>query len=155
MPDTPVEPTDHGPYDPRLEVRVTRLEVDMREVKGTLAQMVPVLTRIDATLTSTLPHLATKAELTTAVSEIRSELASAVSSLRSEAARTRSELVTMIAELRTEAANTRSEVVGMIAELRASLADKPSKTYLWAVLGVLVAAMVASHGAGLAAIALR
>jgi len=191
MPDTPVEATGHGPYDPGLEVRVTRLEVDMREVKGTLAQMVPVLTRIDATLTSTLPHLATKAELTTAVSDIRSELASAVSDIRSEAAstkselasavaglrseaastkselasavaglrsegaRTRSELVTIIAELRTEAANTRSEVVGMIAELRASLADKPSKTYLWAVLGVLVAAMVASYGAGLAAIALR
>jgi len=180
MPDNPVEPTDRDPHDPGLEVRVTRLEGDMREVKGTLGQMVPVLTRIDATLTSTLPHLATKAELadlrselTSALSATRSETASAISAmrleaantrselvgmiaeLRSEAANTRSELVGMIAELRSEAANTRSDLVGMLAELRAMVAEKPSKTYLWAVLGVLVAAMVASYGAGLAAIALR
>ena len=79
----------------------------MREVKSVLAQMLPMLARIEATLASTLPHLATKAEL---------------------------------AELR--------------ADLRADMAEKPSKTYLWGVVGVLVAAIVASYGAGLAAIAL-
>jgi hypothetical protein len=79
----------------------------MREVKSVLGQIVPMLTRIDAMLTTTLPHSATKAEL----SELR-------------------------------------------AELLAELADKPGKAYLWAVIGVLVAAMVASYGAGLAAIAL-
>jgi hypothetical protein len=42
----------------------------------------------------------------------------------------------------------------MIGELRACMAEIPSKAYLLAVLGVLVAAMVASYGAGLAAIAL-
>jgi hypothetical protein len=103
MPDTPVEPTGSSPYDPRLEVRVSRLEVDMREVKSVLGQIMPVLTRIDATLSATLPHLATKAEL---------------------------------------------------SALRAELADKPGKAYLWAVIGVLIAAIVASYGAGLAAIAL-
>jgi len=116
----------------------------MREVKGTLGQMVPVLTRIDATLTSTLPHLATKAEL----ADLRSELTSAL-------AATRPATASAISEMRLEAANGRSELVGMIAELRAMVAEKPSKTYLWAVLCVLVAAMVASYGAGLAAIALR
>jgi len=162
MPDTPIEPIDRDPHDPGLEVRVTRLEGDMREVKGTLGQMVPVLTRIDATLTSTLPHLATKAELadlrselTSALAATRPETASAISEMRLEAANSRSELLGMIGELRSDAANTRSELVGMIAELRAMVAEKPSKTYLWAVLGVLVAAMVASYGAGLAAIALR
>ena len=75
----------------------------MREMKSVLAQILPTLARIEATLSSTLPHLATKAEL---------------------------------------------------SELRAELADKPGKTYLWAVVGVLVAAIVASYGAGLAAIAL-
>jgi hypothetical protein len=79
----------------------------MREVKSVLGQIVPMLTRIDAMLTTTLPHLATKLEL---------------------------------AELR--------------AELRAELADKPGKAYLWAVIGVFIAAIVASYGAGLAAIAL-
>jgi hypothetical protein len=72
----------------------------MREMKSVLGQIVPVLARIDATLSGTLPHLATK------------------------------------------------------AELRAELADKPGKAYLWAVIGVLVAAIIASYGAGLAAIAL-
>jgi hypothetical protein len=103
MPDTPVEPTGGSPYDPRLELRVSRREDDMREAKSVLAQIVPMLTRIETTLASALPHLATKAEL---------------------------------------------------SELRAELANKPGKTYLWAVVGVLVAAIVASHGAGLAAIAL-
>jgi hypothetical protein len=103
MPDTPVEPTGGSPYDPRLEPRVSRLETEMREMKSVLGQVVSMLTRIDATLSGTLPHLATRAEL---------------------------------------------------SELRADLADKPGKTYLWAVIGVLVAAIVASYGAGLAAIAL-
>jgi lysylphosphatidylglycerol synthetase-like protein (DUF2156 family) len=125
MPDTPVEATSHGPYDPGIEVRVTRLEDDVREMKGTLTQLLPLLTRIDATLSSTLPHIPTKAEL----ADLRLELTSALSA-------------------------TRSELVGMIGELRASVAEMPSKAYLWAVLGVLVAAMVASYGAGLAAIAL-
>ena len=74
-----------------------------------------MLTRIDATLTNTLPHLATKAEL----------------------------------------AYTRSDLIGLLAEMRASLAEKPSKAYLWGVPGVLVAAMVNSYAAGLAAIALH
>lgn len=70
MPDTPVEPTARGPYDPSMEPRVSRLEDDMREVKaanGRLETMVAdvrqAVTRIEATLTATLPHLATKAEV--------------------------------------------------------------------------------------------
>ncbi len=102
MPDT-LEPAGPGRYDPGLERRVSRLEDYMREVKSVLGQIVPMLVRILATLDSTLPHLATKAE---------------------------------------------------VAELRAELADKPSKLYMWGVLGVLVAAIVASYGAGLAAITL-
>jgi len=103
MPDTPVEPPGGTPYDPHLELRVSRLEDDMREMRSVLGQIVPMLARIDATLTGTLPHLATRAEL---------------------------------------------------SELRAELADKPGKAYLWAVVGVLVGAIIASYAAGLAAIAL-
>jgi hypothetical protein len=112
MPDTPVEPTGGNPYDPHLELRVSRLEDDMREMRSVLGQIVPMLARIDATLTGTLPLLATKAEL--------SHLA------------------------------TNAE----LSELRAELADKPGKAYLWAVVGVLVGAIIASYAAGLAAIAL-
>jgi len=35
----------------------------MRDVKATLARLEPMIGRIDATLTATLPHLATRAEL--------------------------------------------------------------------------------------------
>ena len=59
MPDIPIERSGPDHYDPRMEARVARLEEDMREVKVILAQMLPMIIRIDATV----PHLATKAEL--------------------------------------------------------------------------------------------
>ncbi len=42
----------------------------MRDVKSTLSRLEPLIIRIDATLTSTLPHLATRAEL----ANLRSEM---------------------------------------------------------------------------------
>ena len=57
-PDTAVERGEPSPYA-ALEARVGSLEDDMREVRATLGQMLPMIVRIDATL----PHLATKAEL--------------------------------------------------------------------------------------------
>ena len=50
------------------EDRLNRLEGDFHEIKVTLA-------RIDERLTSTLPHLATKAELTTGLSKVEIALA--------------------------------------------------------------------------------
>jgi hypothetical protein len=63
MPDAPVDRADPPAYDPGHETRISRLEEDVRDVKATLAQMVPTIVRIDSMLTATLPHLATKAEL--------------------------------------------------------------------------------------------
>ena len=69
MPGTPVEPTSRGPYDPTPEQRVSGLEEDMREVGGigsrfeaSVADCRQTVTRIAATPTVTLPHLATKAQ---------------------------------------------------------------------------------------------
>ena len=50
---------------------MTRLEDDMREVKGILAQMLPMIVRIDATM----PHLATKAKLEQLRYELSSQIA--------------------------------------------------------------------------------
>lgn len=169
----------------------------MREVKGVLGQIVPLLTRIDATLTSTLPHLATKAGLATAMAlsrEIRADLSAQLVGLRSELSgeigslRTdltgakadlsgvKTDLTSVKADLtgvkadlgavkadvngvKTDLAATKIELDGAIlnlrADMQAGLADKPSKAYLWGVLGVLVVATVASYRAGLAAIALH
>ncbi len=102
MPDT-VEPPAGGPYLQSLETRVSRLEEEQRDMRGSLARLELAAARIEAMLAATLPHLATKAEL---------------------------------------------------AELRMELAEKPSKTYLWLVLGVLMSAVLGSFGAGLAAISI-
>ena len=99
MPDTPVAPRDGGPYDPAMEARVSRLEEDMRDVKATLPRLEAAIIRIEATLTATLPHLATKADL---------------------------------------------------AQLEVRLADKPSKTYMWGILAVLLTA----YACGLAGLAI-
>ena len=49
---------------------------------------------------------------------------------------------------------TKAELADLRAELRAELAEKPSKTYLWGILGVLVTAILGAFGAGLAAVAI-
>lgn len=106
VPDT-VEPSAKGPYPSSLEARVSRLEEEQRDMRGSLARLELAVARIEAMLAATLPHLATKAEMET-----------------------------------------------LRAELRAELAEKPSKAYLWLVLGVLVTAILGSFGAGLAAISI-
>lgn len=45
------------------DLRLDHLEEDVREIRATLAQLAPLITRIDQRLTSELPNLATKAEL--------------------------------------------------------------------------------------------
>jgi hypothetical protein len=55
----------------RTDDRLSRLEEDVREIKTTLAGLVPLIHRIDAQM----PHLATKADLTTGLSDLRTEIA--------------------------------------------------------------------------------
>ena len=59
----------------RTEDRLSRLETEVGEIKV-------LLHRIDERLTSTLPHLATKAEL----ADLRTELTSEIGMLRAELA---------------------------------------------------------------------
>jgi hypothetical protein len=63
MPDIPVAGGGGSPYNPDMEARLSRLEEDMREVKATNTRLEAAVIRIEAMLTATLPHLATKAEL--------------------------------------------------------------------------------------------
>jgi hypothetical protein len=127
MPDTPVEPKPDAPY-PALEMRVSRLEGDVHEMKGTMTRLELLVTEIKATLDATLPHLATKAEL---------------SEMRVEGANVRAEWKGELAQLRTEVADMR-------ADLKTGLADKPSKTYMWGVLTALLTA----YACGIAALAI-
>jgi hypothetical protein len=63
MPDIPVAGGGGSPYNPDMEARLSRLEEDMREVKATNTRLEAAVIRIEAMLTATLPHLATKAEV--------------------------------------------------------------------------------------------
>jgi hypothetical protein len=63
MPDTPVAPHGGGSYDPVMEIRVSRLEEDMRDVKSSIARLEMTTVEIKTMLAATLPHLATKADL--------------------------------------------------------------------------------------------
>jgi len=101
-----------------MEDRVAKLEGDMQDVKSVLSRLEPMIIRIDATLTATLPHLATRAEVSAEISGLRIEMTEKMSELRIDITR--------------------------------KLADLPIKTYMWAVLAVLIAA----YGAGLAGLAI-
>jgi hypothetical protein len=57
--DIPVERSGGGHYDPALEPRVARLELDLRDMKTTLDDLRTMVARIDAQI----PYLATKADL--------------------------------------------------------------------------------------------
>jgi hypothetical protein len=145
MPDTSA---DTSPPRPDLEFRVGRLEQDMGDVKSILGQMVPLIVRIDATLTATLPHLATKAELQSAFGTLDGKIGAVVGNIGTLDGKIGS-LDGKIGSLDGKIGDLRSEMHGELGKLRAELAEKPSKTYLWMVLGVLIMA----YAAGLAGLA--
>ncbi len=127
MPDTPVAPRDGGPYDPLMEARVSRLEEDMREVKATLPRMEAAIVRIETMLSTTLPHLATKADL----ADLRTEMKADCAGLRAE---TKADYGGLRTEMKTNYGDLKTELKSDIARLDVSLADKPGKTYVLAVL---------------------
>ncbi len=143
MPDTPVAPRDDGPYDPLMEARVSRLEEDMRDVKTTLPRLEAAVIRIETMLAATLPHLATKADL----AEVRTEMKADHASLRTEL---KADYASLKTELKADYAELKTELKSDIARLEVAIADKPGRTYLWAVLGVLLTA----YACGLAGLAI-
>jgi chromosome segregation ATPase len=139
MTESPVAPANRRPYDLPMEDRVARLEDDMQEVKSVLSRLEPMIVRIDATLTATLPNLATKAEvadlrtdLTREISGLRAEVAADVSGLRSDATALRAEMTTEIGSLRSEMKSLRAEMTTEIGSLRGQttkeIADLRSET---------------------------
>ncbi|HEX3576708.1 MAG TPA: hypothetical protein VHU42_19080 [Rhodopila sp.] len=107
----------------------------MRDVKSVLSRLEPMIVRIEATLTTTLPHLATKADL----ADLRSEVTREISDPRTEVTQDNSGLRP---ELTQDASSLRSEMT-------LKLADLPTRTYMWGILVVLITA----YGSGLAALA--
>lgn len=123
------------------EARTDRLEAELRETKEAVI-------RIEAMLSASLPHLATKAELASETGTLRAELASETGKMRAELA---SDIGTLRAELASEISTLRAELASEIGTLRAGLADKPGKVFLATAIGILIAAYALGL-AGLAAL---
>jgi hypothetical protein len=120
MPDTPVAPPPGGPYDPAVEERFSRLEEDVRDLKTIARDLDARGRRMEETLI----------ELKTLFTATLPHLAT-----KADLANLRTELKEEINELRVD--------------LRVGLAEKPSKTYMWGILAVLLTA----YACGLAALA--
>jgi hypothetical protein len=172
MPDTPVEPKNNDPYHPDLQVRVSRLEDDVHDVKATMGQLVLLVTEMKATLDATLPHLATKAELADMRTEMKADMGQFRQEMTAGMARFRQEVTADMAQLRQDVtaevsdhrletaaefaavrqatSDLRVVMTSEFAAFRAELAEKPSKTYMWGVLTALLTA----YACGLAALAI-
>jgi hypothetical protein len=141
-----------------MEARVSRLEEDMRAVKVTLPRMEASIIRIETMLAATLPHLATKADLAELRTEMKADYASLRTEMKAENAGLRGEMADLRTEtkagyaslrtetkegdasLKAEMADLKTELKSDIARLEVALADKPGRTYRWAVLAMLLTA---------------
>ncbi len=140
-----------------MEDRVARLEGDMQDVKSLLSRLEPMIIRIDATLTSTIPHLATRAEVATLCSGLDRESAAVRSDMTQEFAAVRSEMKQEFAAVRSEMKqefaavrfDVNRDISGLRLEMTNKLAELPTRTYMLGILGVLITA----YAAGLAALA--
>jgi cell division septum initiation protein DivIVA len=141
MMDNPVEPASGGPYDPSLGTRVSHLEGEVQDLKSAVARVEQIVTRIEATL----PHLATKAELVAGQADTKAELVAGQADTKAAVAETRA----AVADTKVAVAELRAEMKGELGAIRVELAEKPGKTYMWGVLGVLLMA----YACGLAALA--
>ncbi len=119
MTESSVAPASRRPYDLPMEDRVARLEDDMQEVKSVLSRLEPMIVRIDATLTSTLPNLATKAEL----ADLRSDLTRDISGSRTEITREMSDFRT---EITREMSDFRTEITREMSDFRTEMTKELS-----------------------------
>ena len=146
MADFYIESTTSEAYLLPMEDRVARLEGDMQDVKSLLSRLEPMIIRIDATLTSTIPHLATRAEVATLCSGLDRESAAVRSDMTQEFAAVRSEMKQEFAAVRFD---VNRDISGLRLEMTNKLAELPTRTYMLGILGVLITA----YAAGLAALA--
>jgi hypothetical protein len=143
-----------------MEQRVTRLEEDMQGVKAVLSRLEPMIIRIDATLAATLPHLATKADVADLRTEMNDKFAAMDQKFERKFAAMDQKFAAMDQKFDERFADVDKRFAQVdvkfalvdvkFAVLEAKIAELPTRTYMWAVLGVLITA----YGAGLAALAI-
>jgi outer membrane murein-binding lipoprotein Lpp len=151
MPDTPVADRDGGPYHPSLERRVACLEEDGRQVTAVIAGLETKVDRLE----TKVDHLDARVDrLETKVDRLDSKvdrLDASVQRLEMGFIRLESMLAATLPHLATKAelTATRADLQGLLSGIALGLAEKPSKTYMWGVLVVLLTA----YACGLAGLA--
>jgi hypothetical protein len=74
MSDFLIDESGISPYIAPREEDVAKLEEEMRDVKTVLSRLEPLIVRIDAALTSTLQHLATRSQVGADISSLRIDM---------------------------------------------------------------------------------
>ncbi|HYH17969.1 MAG TPA: hypothetical protein VD995_05065 [Azospirillum sp.] len=113
----PIDGGGGGPHDPGMDDLVRRVD----RMEGLLDEMKPLLARLD----EWLGHLATRADLESA----------------------RSDLLATVNAVDIRLASARSDLLAKINTVDVKLTDVPSKTYMWMIIGVLVATILAAGSA--------
>ncbi len=172
--DGPVEPGGGEHYDRNIEPRLSGVEHDVRDLKDTLAELKTMVARMDARLDAVLPHLATKADLANVETRLGA-MDGRLSAMDVRLGAMDGRLCAMDGRLgamdgrlgaidgglgamdgrlgamdgRLGAMDARLDATLPHLATRADLAEKPSKTYMWGILAVLLTA----YACGLAALA--
>jgi hypothetical protein len=183
-----------GTQPPDMEHRLSVVESDVKDIKTVLARMEPKLSEMHTFAQATLPHLATKTEVSemradlsrdigdlkatlttlphlatkTEVSEMRADLSRDIGDLKAtlttlpllatktEVSEMRADLSRDIGDLKAtlttlpllatkaEVSEMRSDLSRDIGDLKVTLSELPSRTYMWAVVAVLSATILAA-----------
>lgn len=154
--DNPVEPPSGGGYD-ALALRVTRLESDVRDMKDVQGELKLLMAQIAAQL----PYLATKSDIQQVdgrLNGLEAKLDGSGAKLDGLSGRFDG-MDAKLNRLESRGIGTEAKLDGLsgrfdrletrVAGVEANLAEKPSRTYMWGILGVLLTA----YACGLAALA--
>jgi predicted nucleic acid-binding Zn-ribbon protein len=121
-----VERDGGEPYDRGLEVRVTRVEHEVGDIKGTLTDIRVMFARIEAVI----PNLMTKSDLTTEIArvdtrilELRSDMDLQIRDLRSGMDGKMADLRSAMGGLRSDMDGLRSDMGGKMTDLRSEMTD--------------------------------
>lgn len=116
-----------GPQPPDMEKRLTFLETNMSEVKSRLGQMELKLGDMHADMKASLGRL----------EPILTRIDATIPSLGTKA----------------EVSHLRADLTRDISDLKVALTERPSKTYMWMIVAVLTATILAATAAGAALVA--
>jgi len=111
----PVDKGDEPPHDSDMEARVARLEEDMKEVKGILGRLEPMIIRIDERSRTAV----TQADLAAVRAEILAANKADITDLKGE-------LAVVKMDMKGELTVSQMDLKGELAVIHAKLSERPT-----------------------------